>query len=563
MTQTVPDSNGHSASEPDSKRTPFSFRKSWIAIAIFTGLAIAAQTRDLLNDRSVSNIATGICLAFALLIFFSVLFRWVSRKTSPVVAAILAVIIISSPATLLRLKGFYGAMFPILEFRFKSTADLQETEIDSADSPDDLIVAATSFHQFLGTDRNAVIPTREFSVPTTGNAEEIWRVQVGDGWSSFAVVDQYCVTLEQRDEQECVAAYRLADGKLLWINRQTARHENPLGGIGPRSTPAVVNDLVYTCGATGIVQCVKLATGELVWKQELLTLAGWEQTASEASITWGRAPSPLVTDGLCIIPFGRPYDSEPTAANLSGRSLIAFDAASGEVRWCEGDDQISYASPVMMTLGDVKQIVSVNETTVTGHQVNDGKVLWKLDWPGQSNGGANCSSAIQFENDSFLISKGYGVGSGVFKVSQAKGDQWAVKEVWTSNRVLKTKFTHACLDGNIAYGLSDGMLECVDVNDGKQLWAAKARDSRYGHGQMLRVGDCLVVQAETGTVAFVAATPDEFKPLFVVEALNGRTWNVPTIAGRFLIVRNDTEAVMYRLPELNKSTNIASVVTHE
>lgn len=523
------------------------YAKSWLAFGIFTGMAIAAQYRDLLNDRSVSNLATFFCGAIAFLVLCSIILRAVARRTSPLVAAIAAILMAVVPATLIRVRGFNGEMIPALEFRFRSKALLQESALDPAPQSASEITATVPFPQFLGPDRSAVIASREFAVPAPGAAEELWRIAIGEGWGGFAVRDQYCVTLEQRNQEECVTAYRLSDGKLIWIHQDNARHSNALGGVGPRSTPTIRGDFVYTQGATGIVLCLNLATGELVWKQELLKLAGWDQAASESAISWGRAASPLLVEDLCIVPFGRPVGAEPTAANLAGRSLIALDAATGEVRWCQGEGQISYASPVLMTFAGSQQVVSVNEVTVSGHSIADGTPLWSLDWYGQSNGSANCSSVLPARDDAFLVAKGYGIGSGLFGVRKASEDEWSVEEKWSSHRVLKTKFTHACIDGDVAYGLSDGTLECVDLIDGRRLWL-QGRSSRYGHGQVIRVDDCLVIQAEAGQVAFVAASPNEFRVLGTLDALSSKTWNIPAVAGRYLAVRNDLEAAMYRLP---------------
>jgi outer membrane protein assembly factor BamB len=518
---------------------------AWLGFVALVAAAISAQSRDMLNDRSISNLTTTISLLLAGLLLLVIIYDSLKKITSKRLSLILVLVILLLPVLLIRFRGFSGAMIPMLEFRFRQSASVQETIAKPVESVER---ASTSFVQFLGENRNAVISTRQFTIPS-GDEEEMWRIGVGQGWASFAIDGQYCITTEQRDERECVTCYRLSDGALLWIQEDTARHQNPLGGVGPRSTPTIVADLVYTQGATGIVQCLKKATGEIVWKQHLLELAGWEQGAAESSIAWGRAASPLVVDQVCIVPFGRPLESEPSDTRLTGRSLIAFDRETGEVKWTSGEDQISYASPVLMTLDGETQIVAVNESTVTGHRIEDGSQLWVLDWPGASNSSANCSSAIPVSDNSFLIAKGYGVGSGVYSVSKMD-DIWTVEEKWASHRVLKTKFTHACVAGDVAFALSDGMLECVSLIDGKRLWA-QPRESRYEHGQMILVEDCLVVQAETGHVAFVAASPDEYKELATIPALSRKTWNVPSIAGDYLAVRNDTEAVMYRLPTKN------------
>lgn len=533
--------NQTTAGLPDSQVSRTRWIWGCIAVIAFAAVAVAAQTRDLLNDRSTSNVVSILSGGVASVILSAMFYLWLRRRASRVASLILLVIFVA-PVALIRFRGFSGEMIPVLEYRFRHVARVQESIATSSVSD---VVAATSFPQFLGPNRDANVQHRAFAVPS-GNEEEMWRIAIGEGWGGFAIQGQYCVTLEQRRERECVSCYRLSDGALAWIRENTSRHENSLGGVGPRSTPTIADDLVYTQGATGLVQCLRLSTGETVWEKDLLELAGWSQSESESAIAWGRAASPLIIESLCVIPFGRPTDREPPSDSLKGRSLVALDSRSGEVRWTAGEDQISFASPVLMTLDGQLQIVSVNEATVTGHRIQDGEVLWSHDWPGQSNGGANCASALPVAGDAFLLGKGYGTGAAVYDVKQNSG-QWSVHERWASHRVLKTKFTHACVDGDVAYGISDGTLECVRLTDGKKLWA-QSRASRYGHGQTIRVGDCLVVQAEDGRVAFVAASPDSYQELSTIAALSSKTWNVPAIAGEYLAVRNDLEAVLYRLP---------------
>src|SRR5690606_23101873 len=144
--------------------------------------------------------------------------------------------------------------------------------------------------------------------------------------------------------------------------------------------------------------------------------------------------------------------------------------------------------------------------------------------------------------NAFLVGKAYGTGSGVFEVV-LDGDGFAVQERWARSSVLKTKFTHACIADGFAYGLSDGLLECVDVSTGKRAWA-QPRGDRYGHGQVILVEDTLIVQTEAGEVAFVAARNDRFEELAKLPGLASKSWNVPSSAGRYLAVRNDNQAII-------------------
>ena len=187
--------------------------------------------------------------------------------------------------------------------------EVTSNEVTSNEVPSEDVESRIESLGFLGSDRNGVIGTREFDADQIPQSvEKLWDQGIGEGWSSFAVAGDRAVTLEQRDELECVTCYRLSDGELLWIVSHEARHENALGGIGPRSTPTIDGDRVFAQGATGRVWCLDLRTGETFWTVDLLELAGWGQVESETAISWGRATSPLIIDRLCVVPFGGPEE---------------------------------------------------------------------------------------------------------------------------------------------------------------------------------------------------------------------------------------------------------------
>jgi outer membrane protein assembly factor BamB len=395
------------------------------------------------------------------------------------------------------------------------------------------------FPGYLGADRSMTVSHVSLAHDWQRRPpEEIWRRPIGSGWSGFAVVNGYGVTMEERGDQEMVTTYDLRNGELAWTYSHPGTFDHPLGGPGPRSTPLIDEGMVYALGARGLLVALDGAAGELVWSNDLLEEFDVAPEQELANVFYGRSNSPLVVGDLLVIPGGGNRSRPPA-------SLVAYHKRTGEKIWEGGERQISFSSPRLATLAGVEQILIVNEDTASGHHPATGAVLWEHPWPGRTPANASASQAVPVAPDRVLLSKGYGEGSALIQLVPREDGTFQVRTVWHNQRVLRTKLTNvALLDGH-AYGLSQGILECVDVETGERVW----KRGRYGHGQMLLVDRTLLILTEDGELVHVEATPD--RPNFVLgrlQALTGQTWNNFALYGEYLVLRNAREAVVYRLP---------------
>jgi outer membrane protein assembly factor BamB len=266
---------------------------------------------------------------------------------------------------------------------------------------------------------------------------------------------------------------------------------------------------------------------------------GIDALTHAAAVAWGRSGSPLVTDALVIVPGGGPLNRPGGGAV----SLVAYDRATGDRRWTAGDEQISYVSPELVRFRDRDVVLAVNEATVTAYDPADGSGVWSFPWPGHSNSDASCSQPHVLDDGRIFISKGYGIGAAVFEAVAGDGPL-QFRQVWSQPGMLKTKFTNVVVHDGHAYGLSDGILECVRLADGTRAW----KGGRYGQGQVLRVNSLLLVQAESGELVVVACSPERHEVRARLEALAGQTWNNPCVTGNRLLLRNAEEAVCFEFP---------------
>ena len=382
-----------------------------------------------------------------------------------------------------------------------------------------------SFLQFLGPNRDATL--RGVGLARDWQAAApvaLWRQPIGKGWSGFAVADGLAVTLEQRDGKEMVVAYDLEHGTVRWSHGGGAGFESAMAGDGPRATPAIDGGRVYTFGVNGVLTALDLASGRPLFERDVLAQNGARRPEH------GVAASPLVVDGVVVVLAGGP----------GGCSLVAYDARTGERRWSGGDDPAAYSSPRVATLDGVRQVVVWSRDSLAGHDLGTGAVLWRDPWPERSE---KVSQPVVLGNDLVFVSMGYGVGGRLVKVSRSLGGTWRADLVWQT-RQLKAKFTQVVAHRGFLYGLDEGVLVCLDPKDGERRW----KSGRYGHGQVLLVDDLLLVQAEDGAVVLVDPSPERHVELGRFQAIEGRAWATPALAGDLLLVRGDVEAACYRLP---------------
>jgi outer membrane protein assembly factor BamB len=125
---------------------------------------------------------------------------------------------------------------------------------------------------------------------------------------------------------------------------------------------------------------------------------------------------------------------------------------------------------------------------------------------------------------------------------RANGEGFITDSVWTTT-FMQNKFNSSVLVDGVVYGLHDGVLAAQDVETGASLWEGE----RYGHGQILYADGRLIVLAEDGTLMLHEVSRDGVQPRGRVEALRGRTWAVPALAGGRLLIRNEREMVVYDL----------------
>jgi outer membrane protein assembly factor BamB len=515
---------------------------AWIAKVRLTG--------DASGQERTTQAGAAVILAVALLTLWLAL---VSRLPWRVRLVGLAGVALAAGvfAALFRVRGVTGDLVPVFESRWAEHSEampplptVPEVLPSARATPVPSVAPAQSappvttgpvpapaatpdpaaFPQYLGPHRDATLPGPRLARDWRARPPRPrWRHEVGEGWSGFALVGGVAVTQEQRGPEERVVAYDAATGRPLWSHADPVRYATTIAGVGPRATPTVEGGRVFTMGATGVLNALDLESGRRLWTHDVLAENG--ATLPE----WGQSVSPLIVDGRVIVSAGGP----------DGRSLVAYDAASGARAWAAGTDRSSYSSPLLLTLAGRPQVVILNQASLAAHDPATGALLWEHPFPG---GQPNVAAPLPLGGDRLLVSVGYGIGTKSYRVT-ASGGALAASLEWESPR-LKSKFANLVRHDGSVYGLDDGVLTCIDPASGERRW----KDGRYGHGQLLLAGGLLIVQSEDGEIVLVEPSSAGLRELTRFQALDGKTWNPPALAGRLLVVRNDREAAAYELP---------------
>jgi outer membrane protein assembly factor BamB len=517
--------------EPSLRRPPV-----WVLLLLALPLALVVYVRlaDPFGDRGINNGISYLGFLGTSLISLTwfVLASGASKRARYGTLGVVLLVCLVGPRVV-KLEGWSGTMVPVL--RFGAAPERELAEQTGAAEVDLGPVSPTDFPGFGGPDRNFAVEVALDPDWQAHPPQRLWRQDTGEGWSGFAIVNGVAVTMEQRGENQAVTAYGLETGELLWMHTWPGNFDHPLGGPGPRCTPTIDGGRVYALGPGGRLLCLDGGDGSVVWERDLLADYGVSAEREAKLIAYGRANSPLIDGPRVVIPAG---------GDERKAGLVAYDKLTGEVVWEGPPRQVSFASPRRATLCGVAQILIVNEDSLSGHDPTGGTLLWESPWEGSTPNNASCSDVVALDGDRVLVSKGYGVGAAVLQLRLEDGG-FQVSEVWHLSRALRTKFTNAALFGDMAVGLSDGMLEAVRLEDGSRVW----KNGRFGHGQILKVAaDRLLVLSEEGELILLDPTEQGGGDVLArQQVLEGKTWNQLALAGDILAVRNGREASVWRL----------------
>jgi outer membrane protein assembly factor BamB len=508
----------------------FSHAKAFDRIAAIGLMILTLAATSQIIDISIKTSMMGLMFAIYAIPFLMIAFvAWAalcrnlpvkSRRLTMVVTIILA----TGFWVCIRTNGMTGDAHHDLVWRWAKTSEerllaqstdkITPVKLDSA-----TMATEPEWSGFRGNNRDGIVQGSHISTNWKEKPPvEIWRKPIGPACSSFAVHGNLLYTQEQRGEFEMVSCYNLKTGALIWQHGDSTRFWDSHAGAGPRSTPTLSNDKIYTLGGTGILNVLDAYSGKVIWSHN---------AAADTKVVipgWGYTSSPLVVDSIVIVGIS----SQILAYNFEKRKLLWTAQNTGE----------SYSSPHLCVIDNVKQVLFQNKAGIASYLPENGKELWKFTLEG-----VRIIQPSLISNNDLIIDLGDLQGLKRISVKNNAGN-WTVKESWTSTS-LKPNHNDILINKGYAYGIDMPGTECISLENGERKWKGK----RYG-GQMLLLADqdLLLILSEKGEFVLVGAKPEKFSEIARFKAIEGKTWNHPVLVGDILVVRNSNEMAAFKLP---------------
>jgi len=345
--------------------------------------------------------------------------------------------------------------------------------------------------------------------------ERVWSRPLGSAYSGILVVGERLTTAFSDGESDFLVALDAATGAEQWRYRISEVHKGDGNSDdGPLATPAIADGVVYGLGAGGELFAVSLEDGQERWRLDLVADFG------AVSASAGFATAPTVIGDVVVVETG----------GGDGRSISAFDRETGALRWTAGDDPVVYQSPMALHLGGETLLVAVTSRSLIGLAPETGEVLWRH--PHTEGGGRGFAAAqpVPVGEGGILLTDH--PESALFRVSRT-AEGYAVEEVWRSRALRGAYAIPASYEGYL-YGFSNSFLTCVDAETGEAVWKSRPP----GRGDLVLVDGRLVILTRTGEIVVAEATPEAYREVSRVQALDRGYYTRPSFAGGRIFVRN-------------------------
>lgn len=360
--------------------------------------------------------------------------------------------------------------------------------------------------------------------------KKLWSVnylcqgQATASWSAPVIQGNRLIVPGRDEHHDLLFCINADSGELIWSGSYKASTETS-HGLGPRATPFISGDKVYSFGRSGDLVCWQLEDGKLLWRKNVKDEGGVEPI-------WGFSTTPLVTENKVIVQGG-------------GKALVtAYDKISGELLWKSMEGEVGYSAAIPINIENELKLLVYHGTGISCLDPSDGKVLWTAPWA--TDYCVNATTPI-VSGDIVFHTSGYKMGCEALKISKS-----GYSVLWKSN-VMEAQHSDPVLIDGYIYGYSgesshnNGQFKCIELSTGKEIWST----GQIGQGTTTFVDGHLVCLDIKGNLFLVEPDPKSFKltgkMMHALQDVKNPAWTVPVVANGKLYLRYLQQLICYQL----------------
>jgi outer membrane protein assembly factor BamB len=399
------------------------------------------------------------------------------------------------------------------------------------------------WESFLGKNSNSYSPEKGIAPWPALGPKILWGARMAEGYSMPAISRGRAFLFDQAKGTARLRCCNSENGKELWSFTYDSDYQDSYGySNGPRCYPVVDGARVYILGPEGLLHCINISNGKVIWK--INTVADFNVIQN----FFGVGSTPTIDGELLLVPVGgSPKGSDKNDFSQlkgNGSAVVAFNKYTGKIVYQFSNELASYSSPLIATIDNRKYGLHFARGGLIGFEPATGKQDFFFPWRSRILESVNAATPVVVGNKIF-ISETYGPGSALLEVNKG-----AIKVLWDDETRGRDKAmlahwnTPIHVDGFI-YGSSgrhksNAELRCIELNTGKVKWSVP----ELTRCSLLQVDGHFICQAEDGLLYLIKINPEKFEKVSVaslsangVSLLQEPCWSAPVLSHGLLYVR--------------------------
>ncbi len=388
----------------------------------------------------------------------------------------------------------------------------------------------TKIAQWRGAERSGIYEESKLSEKWPDEGPELLWVYdgIGRGYAAPSITEDRIFVNGEIDSTSYIFSIDL-DGNLIW----SATNGKEFVGSGysstypgSRSTPTVVDNLVYATSGLGRLACLEAGSGKELWNVDLVhDLGGLESM-------FGYSESVAVDDSkVYCFPGG------------NKNNTVALDRFSGDIIWSSEalHDTFSYCSPTFVELPSRKILLTHSRHNLYVLDCENGKALSSYGMDDYEYDGEHCNTPVYDNGFIYFIGNEKKVGAVKLQLSR-DGEQ--LTEVWRKPQI-KNNFNGFIKTGNNLYTTVKGnWLKALNTKNG-----AVTDSVKVATGSLILADNKFICYGMNGEVSLISKTGDKLNPesSFKVKEGTGHHFSHPVVKNGVLYIRHGDALMAYKI----------------